>query len=185
MEKEEVIIKLRKLKALAEKGVGGEKLNAEKLYRKLLKTYHIEESNLTEDVVTNHSIVIREMYNRELIKQIVYSRTKGSCKILVDEIPVKDRKIIDEKYGVKNANVFIECTELDFLEIVYQYEIYKNAFEKELNTCLVSFCYVNDLLMDTDGTSKAPTYEKEFEAGVFLHSLAMDKIDIHKGIEKK
>lgn len=185
MRKEDVIIKLRKLKTLAEKGVGGEKVNAEKLYRKLLKRYHIEEGNLTEDVISNHSIVIREMYNRELIKQIVYSQTKGSCKILVDKIPTKDRKIIDEVYGVKDANVFIECTELEFLEIIYQYEIYKNAFDKELNTCLVSFCYVNDLLTDTDGDSKAPTYEKEFEAGVFLHSLAMNKIDTHKGIERK
>lgn len=185
MNKEDVMIKLRKLKALAEKGVGGEKINAEKLYRQLVKRYHMDESELGDDIITNHSLVVKEMYNRKLIKQIVCSQTKRDCKILVDKIPPKDRKTIDEAYGVKGANVFIECTELEFLEIVYKYEIYKNAFEKELETCLVSFCYVNDLLVNTENATEDSKYGKDFEAGVFLHSLAMDKINIHKGIERK
>ena len=54
MTREQAQEKLKKLKALAERGVGGEKETAMKLYRELMKKYEIEEEEILSETLKVH-----------------------------------------------------------------------------------------------------------------------------------
>ena len=49
---------IKKVKALANRGVGGEKEDAAKLLEKLMKKYGIEEADISEDIVFRISGVV-------------------------------------------------------------------------------------------------------------------------------
>lgn len=185
MEREEVIKKLHKLKELADKGIGGEKVNAERLYKKLLREYEISENELTDEEKQTHVFVIKEDYLQKLIRQIVASKTKATCKLLVDNIPKKARKTLDEAYGVKNWNVLLESTKMEFIQIMFEYDIYKQSLQKSLDAFLYAFFDTNDLLVSQNGDSgKMTKEEKERIIEAMGYSMNMDKTIINKQIEK-
>lgn len=70
MTKEQAADKLKKLKALAERGVGGERESALKLYHKLLEKYQIDEGEILEERVTLHWFGYKTELEEDLLKQI-------------------------------------------------------------------------------------------------------------------
>lgn len=144
MKKEEAIKKLQKLKALADRGVGGESANARKLYEKLMQHYGITDKELEEEEKDIHPLVIREDYLQRLLLQITACHTNGSCRVLRDDIPSRERRTIDKAYG-KDTNVFLECTKLEFIQIMFEYDIYKESLKQSLDAFLLAFFQTNDL----------------------------------------
>ena len=61
--------KLLKIKALAERGEGGEKEAAIKMYHKLLKKYDIDEKALQKDKLSKHCL-----HMRQISRKIFWSR---------------------------------------------------------------------------------------------------------------
>ena len=72
MTKEQVVKKLKALKALAEQGVGGERESALKLYHKLLEKYQIDEGEILEERVTLHWFSYKTEHEEELLTRIFY-----------------------------------------------------------------------------------------------------------------
>ena len=56
MDRENIIRKLNKLYVLKTRGVGGEKFNAQKLYDKLCKEYHITSEKIDEEKTFFHAL---------------------------------------------------------------------------------------------------------------------------------
>ena len=54
MTREQAQEKLKKLKTLAERGVGGEKTTAEKLYREFMEKYEIREEEILSEKIETH-----------------------------------------------------------------------------------------------------------------------------------
>ena len=89
--------KLLKIKALAERGEGGEKEAAIKMYHKLLKKYDIDEKALQKDKLSKHWFTYETDIEENLLVQIFYmvtgdpeyfrrtSRTRGTqCGCIFD-----------------------------------------------------------------------------------------------------
>lgn len=183
MKKEEVIKKLQKLKELADRGVGGEKTNARKLYEKLMLRYGITNEELEEELVDVHPLVIKEDYLQRLIKQITACHTNGTCTVIKDDIPTKNRRTIDKAYG-KNTNVFLECTKMEFIQIMFEYDIYKESLKKSLRAFLFAFFQKNDLLVELSPTdSEISKEEKEKIIEAMGYSVNMTKTSIIKRLE--
>lgn len=68
---------LKKIKALAERGYGGEKENAEKLLKKLMKEYNIKEEDLDEDVIKDFPFKKPKFYNAIKFAGVVYTLHVG------------------------------------------------------------------------------------------------------------
>ena len=67
--------KLKALKELAERGVGGEKDGALKMYHKFLEKYQIEEEEILEERVTLHWFAYKTELEEELLMRVFHKVT--------------------------------------------------------------------------------------------------------------
>lgn len=64
---------LKKVRALAEHGVGGEAENAEKLLARMMKKYGISEEELDEETRVRHDFTYHGGEEKKILRQVVYS----------------------------------------------------------------------------------------------------------------
>lgn len=133
MTREQAAEKLKKIKALAERGVGGERESAMKLYRELLEKYQIEEAEVLEDWVTLHWFGYSDNLEEDLLTQIFYKVT-GSPQYYAHTGKYSRRK----KRGC-------ECTEVEAIEIKLLFDFYKRELKREMEAFLIAFRSKNNL----------------------------------------
>ena len=136
MTREQAQEKLKKLKALAERGVGGEQETAMKLYRELMKKYEIEEEEILSEVPKTHWFGYRTELEEELLLQVFYKVT-GSRKY---------SRYIDRYSRRKKRGC--ECTEIEAAEIKMLFEFYRNELKRELETFMAAFIGGNRIYPD-------------------------------------
>lgn len=112
---EKIIELAKKLKALAHKGEGGEKENAQQKLAALMKKHGITPDQIEEDVIENFSIEVK-VKNQRFFMQVVCS--------------VCDAKVFG--YKGKRNYLILECTASEFVEIESKFEFYLKEYEKEL-----------------------------------------------------
>lgn len=64
---------IKKIKALAEQGTGGEKYNAQQKLEELMKKYNISNDDLAVDILKDFNFSVRREIDRKLLNQILYS----------------------------------------------------------------------------------------------------------------
>lgn len=74
---------LKKIRALAEHGVGGEAENAEKLLARMMKKYGISEAELDEETRVRHDFTYHGGEEKKILRQVVYKVTGGYTYELV------------------------------------------------------------------------------------------------------
>ncbi len=136
MTKEQAADKLKKLKALAERGVGGERESALKLYHKLLEKYQIDEGEILEERVTLHWFSYKTELEEDLLTQIFYKVT-GSPSYHHYTGNYSRRK----KRGCN-------CTEIEAVEIKMLFDFYRQELKRELEAFLIAFKQGNNLYPD-------------------------------------
>lgn len=136
MTKEQAADKLKKLKALAERGVGGERESALKLYHKLLEKYQIDEGEILEERVTLHWFSYKTELEEDLLTQIFYKVT-GSPSYHNYTGNYSRRK----KRGCN-------CTEIEAVEIKMLFDFYRQELKRELEAFLIAFKQGNNLYPD-------------------------------------
>lgn len=158
---------LKKLKALAERGIGGEANNAKAAMDKIMLKYNISLSDL--EVVEIKPFFFKATgINNRLLHQI--------AKSLDYTIEVFDIK--HEYRREYQADVFIKCTHAQFIEIEYKYEVYKKLYKKESEVFFRAFCKANDLLAN-------PPELRSYDDLTEEEQKAYDKAAIMaKGIDK-
>lgn len=75
IQREKIAEKLKKIKALAERGVGGEKETAMRMYEDLKARYEIEDEEIMLDAVTLHWFSCADSLEEDLLTQIFYKVT--------------------------------------------------------------------------------------------------------------
>lgn len=63
---------MKKLQALAERGVGGEKEGAQRKLEELMKKYNIEEEDLSDDKLEDFEFKYRTLFEEKLLRQLFY-----------------------------------------------------------------------------------------------------------------
>lgn len=125
---------LKKIKALADRGEGGEKENAQAILARLMEQYGITEAELEEDRREIAWFTYSQEIERRLLNQIIYMVTGKPGYGCVGTFTNRKRK----KMGT-------ECTAADRLEIEANYSFFKAAMEEELETFLAAFAQKNGL----------------------------------------
>lgn len=191
MNKTEIIDKLKKLKALKERGVGGEAGNAERILHRLCEQYGIDIDNLDDEKRVEHAVVSGCLEYQVILSQIVWTkvdRNPKTVRCLKDAISKKDRKILDEAYNVKGWGVLITCTDSQFTEVMFEWEILKDNYEKRKQAFLRAFLECNDLLLtptaeDLERQKNSSNEDEQIIREAARYSAFMDKAEIHKAIE--
>lgn len=122
----------KKLKELADKGVGGEKVNAAQMLSNLMNKHGISEEELKENLVTNHIFSVGVDKNiRILFVQV--------AKTVFDERPTFHRNTRTR------AAMMIRCTAIQAIEVQAKWNYYEARFDAEANIFLRAFIRSNEL----------------------------------------
>ena len=175
--KEELLEKIAKIKALAERGVGGEKEVAQKLLQRLMEENSITDEDISSEVVKAHEFWYEKNipFTTKLLAQIVYS-------VLGD---IDDNKGMREYLHKTKGRVAILCTDAEYLEIVAKYEFYVYHLAEDMRLLYKAFIQTNNLY-PPDGLTKPSTScnpaTKEDKQAAML-SMVLEKHEYRKQIE--
>lgn len=125
---EKTIQRIKKLQALAERGVGGEKETAEKMLQKMLEKNGIR--SLDELQSEKYEYVLfpyNGKYEMKLLKQCIY-------KVLT---AASDRTYYRTKG--KRQKLGIYCTKAQKIEIQMEFDFYRKVFYEELDIFISAF----------------------------------------------
>lgn len=130
MNKGELIEKIKAVKNLAERGVGGEAENAEALLTRLMKKYGISEGDLSSETREGREFAFHGAEEEKLLRQIVYKVTNGG-KAYGFRYTDTGRKC--------RKSLGAECTAAEKVEIEFLFDFYKNLWEREKAALLGAF----------------------------------------------
>ena len=136
IQRDKIAAKLKKIKALAERGVGGEKETAMRMYEDLKARYELEDEEIMLDAVTLHWFGYADELEERVLRWIFYKVT-GDASYHIYTGKYRRRK----KRGC-------DCTEIEAAEITLLYNFYKEELKRELEAFLVAFRCGNDLYPD-------------------------------------
>lgn len=123
--------RLKKLYALAMRGVEGEKENAQAILEKLLKKYAVSLDELDEDIINEYQLEYHGEEQKILLKQTVYKVTDNTKAFYT---------LYWTKSGRKCRTILgVRCTAAQKAEIEFLFNFYTRVWEKEEEALLQAF----------------------------------------------
>lgn len=175
-DKEKMSEKLKGLKALAERGVAGEKESAQKMLDKLMEKYGITERDICAKEMEIAWFRYHDDLEFRLLNQIIYM-VFGDCDVY--------NKLGTSKRKHKVLGTY--CTAAERLEIELNFEFYKRAMQEELKLFYSAFMYKNGLF-PSDEKPKAITpgkfLSREEELRLSFMMEGMERRTMTKMIER-
>ena len=120
---------LKKIRALAERGVGGEADNAEEILRRLMEKYGVSEDELDEEERRRHDFEYHGKEQEKLLRQVVYKVTGGYAYNLVYR--ASGRKV--------KTRLGADCTAAEKVELEFLFDFYTRLWERERDAFLSAF----------------------------------------------
>lgn len=119
---------LLKLKRLAERGINGEKENAEKLLNKMMKKYEISEEELDQEEEKIVYITLKNKAEKKICNQILYAYFNDAS--------------LWQKYRHRTT-YYVKLTAAQEIEFKYMLSIYLNDFYKQQEIFINAFIQKN------------------------------------------
>lgn len=141
---------LKKLRALAERGVGGEKETAERKLAQLMKKYNIEEEELSDEKLMDYDFRYKTEFEERLLTQLFYK--------IAD-----NRSRYEYKRGKGSKTTYgITCTKAEGLQIQIEYDFYRELWKEECNFFFRAFIQKHEIFLRTEeGGREQSTLTKE------------------------
>lgn len=118
---------LKKLKALAEQGVGGEKDNAREMLDRLMEKYGVSEADISSNKLEMHDFHYHNNWDKQLLQRII-------------EKIAADRDIYLYRGGQGSRTTFVCCcTKAEALQIQIEYEFHSALWQEELRTFFCAY----------------------------------------------
>lgn len=160
---EKTIQRIKKLQALAERGVGGEKTTAQKKLAKLLKDNGINSLDELQKEEYEYTIFsYNGKHEIKLLRQCMY-KVMGA----------KSDRTAYKPYG-RRQKIGIYCTKAQKIEIELEFEFYRNVFYEELSTFMDAFIQAQKIFPEDApvlsrsaraGKSQKSSYKRVYRAG--------------------
>jgi len=168
----------KKLKALADKGIGGEKSNAEAMLNNLMKKHNITIEEIEGEKLMDFLVKIEKSDYRFLLQIIKHVNYDIKC---YGEFPKKTIK----QYSLK-GNYMITCTASEYIEIEAKHNFYKRLYEEEVSVFSTAFFKANNLLIDNPNREDREMTLKDYENWKRINDMS-EKIKVgqfNKQLEK-
>ena len=165
--KQQILNLAKKIKALADRGEGGEKFNAELKLKSLMDQYGITMDELVDDPVCHHEIKIHHKQTH-LFHQIV-AMVMG-----------RDFRL----YTLRNrpTNYVFDCTKSKFLELKMMFDFYWQKWVDDLKLFYAAFVHKNQLFpVDPVVSESQPNFDELLKLQRMMNS--MDKHEYQKRID--
>lgn len=177
---EELKSRLRKLKALADRGEGGERDVAEQLLNKLAAEYDISLDFINEEDVQKFGVRTTHAWQRKLLVQLL-----GLMRVREYGTAKADKLLLYvDRFDCRN--VYTKATQAQWLEIMTQYEVLKRDYQAQLDDFYLAFLIKNDLLLEAEDDGAEPNKEElERHRRAAIMSLGVTRSKINKQLEAK
>ena len=129
---------LLKLQELAKRGVNGEKENADKLLKKLMKKYNISEDEINDEEINEVELELKDDIEVRLACQILFS--------FFDDAPLYQK-------WRKRIKYYTKLTKSQEIEFRYMFSVYLEDFRKQELIFYRAFIYKNNIFPDGKGRS--------------------------------
>lgn len=176
MNQDNILLLAKKLKELAERGIGGEKQNAEEKLKTIMRKYKLTPEMLDANLTTERAIECPKE-DRLMVIQII-SSVIGKNRLTS---ATQTKKAIGKKHYL-----FVELNELEYIEIREKIGFYIPKLKTDMELFRLAFIEKNELYNKPDDSSphKFPT-PKEIEEMDKVRKLmyGMEKHQFHKTIE--
>ncbi len=143
VDRERILERLGKLKALADFGVAGERENAKALLERIAGRYGIDLDELQSEEETDYMVEFKKGWRLKLIAQIVAMER-------VEQYGDKNADhcwLFSKKRGGKLVYYFVRCTAAEWTEIRAKFDILARDYEKQLEVFFTAFLSANELLV--------------------------------------
>lgn len=180
---ERITDKLRKLLALAERGCGGEAVNARRLLEAQLKRYGLTLEDLLTEEKRTRAFKYRSTEELRLIVQV-----------LISVLGSRHEAVNTSTYNSSKRQIYIELTDLQFAEISDMLNFYKRQLSKEkkrlLKDLFSAFVQKHNLYdCDPSEEQKKRAEEKEIDRDalwrILTLSAGMEDVTYRKAISNK
>lgn len=151
-QRERLLEKLMKVKALAERGEGGERESAERTLASMMERYGISNDDLEDSRVSTHWIRYKTTWEKKLLHQLAYMYLgEGHSFGCVGTYTGRSRK-----------KVGIECTPAQYIEIEADFAFYSAVMEEEMGIFYSAFLQKNHLFLPPE-LARKNTEEEDAE----------------------
>lgn len=168
MSKEKLVRRLKKILALAERGEGGEKDNAQRMLDALLEKHGISIEEIgSDEEKTCWFKYPRGEFNRRLLFQVIYA----VCG---------DRTIWKNSH--KRNERAVECTEYERAQIQIRFDAYSRALPAELELAYDAFIQVNSIFPEAPEEGARAEADEEYLERLFAMTKSMSKVAIFEAL---
>ena len=129
--------RLKKLYALALRGVGGEKTQAQAILDRLLKKYSISIEELDDESEREYRLEYHGKEQEKLLKQTIYKVTNNRNAFFNLQYTASGRKC--------KTLIGVTCSAAQKMEIEFLFDFYKRLWEKEREALLLAFIVKHDI----------------------------------------
>lgn len=123
--------RLKKLYALAMRGVDGEKEQAQTILEKLLKKYSMTLDELDDDIISDYELEYHGAEQETLLRQTIYKVTDDENCFGSMRYTYSGRKC--------RTKLYVTCTAAEKAEIEFLFAFYVRVWEKEREALLQAF----------------------------------------------
>lgn len=158
--------RLKKLYALALRGVGGEKEQAQALLERLLKKYALSLDDLDEEIINEYRLEYHGKEQEKLLKQTVYKVTDDAHSFYTLQYTASGRKC--------RTTLGVKCTAAQKLEIEFLFDFYTRVWEKEQEALLQAFIQKHSIFghLKDGQKGKELSYEELEKMYALMRSLS-------------
>lgn len=166
-ERERLLDRLSKLRALADRGTGGEKANAEARLRYLMAKHGVSEDDLEDTKESTFFIPYKTHYEMLLIGQLAYMHLgPGHCG-----------GCVGTQTGRRHKKVSVHCSPAKYIEIEADFDFYRHAWAEEVDTFYTAFLSKNQLFPPDELAGDSAEDEQPDEEQMAKISAMMTGID--------
>ena len=178
-ERERLLEKLMKVKALADRGEGGERESAERTLAALMERYGITEADLEDNQVSTYWIRYKTEWEQKLLVQLAYMHLGTGHSF----------GCMGKYSGRPRKKVGVECTAAKYIEIEADFSFYSEAMAREMELFYSAFLQKNklfpppELAAEPSAAEKEEWKDKERTWKIQAMMEGIDKHTRHKAIE--
>ena len=196
MDLEQIKERLAKMKAMAERGVGGERDAAEHLLQEIAAKHGISLDDIGSEVEREHVVNIQYSWQRQIFLQLLglmrldqygdRDADKLSLFKRYQYVQTRGRESRGRTRQRKVAYYFTVCTDAQWLELEAKYVVLRADYERQIKAFPLALLMSNNLLMPYNPNGKKSS-AKEEEQYLTAETLAagIRKSHLNKQLEMK
>ena len=168
------------MKLLADRGVGGERENAERLLAEIAAQYGINLADLEGERLEDFYVTLKESWKHKMLSQL--------CALKRQELKREGVSLEGDRMSTwecRGENIYSvsSCTKAEWLELMAKLEVLSRAYKRQLDDFYEAFLMANNLLLEPDDDKEQKELSREERSRLFRvaqMSMGIEKSQLNK-----